>query len=65
MQADARNLDYNEGLRALSARFNVHFDDNTYRWRFSKSGLSSVDCVHPSRKGQHALAELTFNPKRF
>lgn len=64
-EADARNLAYNKGLRALSARYDVHFDDNIAKWRFSKSDLSSVDCFHPSIKGQQAFAKLTFNPRRF
>jgi lysophospholipase L1-like esterase len=64
-QADARNIEFNNGLRALSAEFGVIFDDDPFEWKFSRGNLSEVDCFHPDLSGHRGLAEITYDARRF
>jgi lysophospholipase L1-like esterase len=63
--ADARNIDYNNGLRTLAAEYGVFFDDNVFEWAFEKGNLSEVDCFHPDLSGQRNLAHITYDANRF
>ena len=64
-QANARNVAYNNGLRALSASKQVPFDDDVFEWSFSRGNLSEVDCFHPDISGQQGLANRTYSASRF
>jgi lysophospholipase L1-like esterase len=64
-QADARNIEYNNGLRALSEKYGVAFDNRPYSWQFERGNLSEVDCFHPDLSGQQGLADITYDPARF
>jgi lysophospholipase L1-like esterase len=64
-QVDARNIEYNNVTRTECAARGIPFDDDVFEWAFSRSNLSSVDCFHPSRSGQHALASITYDASRF
>lgn len=64
-QADARNIEYNNVLRAVCAEKGIPFDDDVFEWTFARSNLSSVDCFHPNRSGQNLLANITYDASRF
>ena len=64
-QADARNIEYNNGLRALSAAKGVAFDDDPFEWQFERGNLSEIDCFHPDLSGQRGLANITYSAGRF
>lgn len=64
-QVDARNIEYNNVLRNISAQRGHPFDDDVFEWQFSRSDLSSVDCFHPDLSGQQALANVTYDASRF
>jgi lysophospholipase L1-like esterase len=64
-QADARNVEYNNVLRTVSAQKGVPFDDDVYEWAFARSNLSSIDCFHPNKSGQNLLANVTYDASRF
>lgn len=64
-QADARNMEYNDILRKLSAEKGFAFDNGPYDWQFSKGNLSEVDCFHPDISGQQGLADRTYDGNRF
>ena len=63
--ADVRNIEYNNGLRALSASRKVSFDDDVFEWLFTRGNLSEVDCFHPDLSGQQGLANRTYSATRF
>jgi lysophospholipase L1-like esterase len=64
-QVDARNIEYNNVLRDISAQRGHPFDDDVFEWKFSKGNLSDVDCFHPDLSGQQALANVTYDASRF
>lgn len=64
-QVDARNIEYNNVLRSICATRGLPFDDDVFEWAFSRGNLSDVDCFHPDRSGQQALANVTYSASRF
>lgn len=64
-QVDARNIEYNNILRSICASRGLPFDDDVFEWKFSKGNLSDVDCFHPDKSGQQALANVTYDASRF
>ncbi len=63
--ARARNVEYNNALRTLSAQQGVFFDDDIFEVNFSKGQLSNIDCFHPDLSLQNALANATYDASRF
>jgi lysophospholipase L1-like esterase len=63
--AAARNIEYNNALRSLTASKGIHFDDDIFEFNFSRGDLSNVDCFHPANSLQALLAEFTYDAGRF
>lgn len=63
--AKARNVEYNNALRTLSAQQGVFFDDDLFEINFSKGSLSNIDCFHPDLGLQATLAAVTYSASRF
>lgn len=63
--ATARNIEYNNALRTLTASKGVYFDDDIYEVNFSRGDLSNTDCFHPAKSLQDDLADVTYDAGRF
>jgi lysophospholipase L1-like esterase len=62
-QVVARELAFNQILQQTCAQYtNCRWDgDATYDYKFTASQVSTLDYFHPSRTGQAALANVTWN----
>lgn len=64
-EANARNIEYNNALRTLSAQQGVFFDDDLYEIQFQLFHLSLFDCFHPNILFQNMIAEASYDASRF
>jgi len=68
----SRNDRYNEILKEVTeaqagrhpTKF-ISFTDVTFKYQFSQSEISNIDCYHPSWEGQRSLARETWNAGSF
>ena len=55
--------DVNKLLSKVAADYpaNIKYIDKVYDFKFSKEHVSSIDCFHPSVRGQNELAKITWS----
>jgi hypothetical protein len=63
--ATARNIEYNNVLRTLTASKGIFFEDDIFEVNFSRENLSDVDCFHPAIALQSDLADVSYDADRF